>query len=503
MKLTQAAQRHIMNHVVFPAMPTLRFHNETLPFAGQNLGSIEWVYLHAGLVYAQTLKMDAHLLSKEELLQLGFSLDQMISGGLVDPHYIFIFDQAAKIYHNLHQRPHRPMQTTHEIFQGVNASANALNAIFEAGDSYLNESNPVDKLISALENYKPRPKLADDLERATALFTQQNDDIANKYAVVDDMLLTQVLANLDQEESDFILSAHVTRIQAQFSFFKLVRNQMISRHLPRHSHTIGLAPEVDLLAAVSRGERRIYSLLPESSGYMFNRIDDNVQFYYALMTDSVTPRKDADYTLRIDADTADAGDAPVMKKATENLDTLIDNLTLIHKNLLSNKLYQYGFEETTGEKAQKFLLSLIPLYDCVSGIRAQSREAVLPCMLDALSLVPFIGKAGSLTTRVAQRGTSGAIVALRANLGAQAVRGAIKETLRHTAADLGRLALVPAAEELNRHAMISLGLTAVRTLDPGFELLTLAGMRSTKGLINIAKQIEGRVPVWKKNPDMA
>ncbi|NDL61591.1 hypothetical protein GRH90_02250, partial [Enterobacteriales bacterium SAP-6] len=326
-------------------------------------------------------------------------------------------------------------------------------------------------------------------------FRRQNEDIAAKYAVVDDMLLSQALADLAPEESGFIASARVALITARFSAFDRLKHQIISRHLPRRAHSIALLPEVDLLAAATGSGRRIYALRPSRSGYRLDRVDEIEEHYYALMTDPATARKDTDYQLKIHAD---AVNAPVMKTSAEAGAILIENLIKRHKQRLMDQLQQFGYEETNWEKTQKILLSLIPLYDCISGIREERREAVISCMIDAFTLAPLAGQGAAIGARFAQRGALGGMVALRASLGALAVRASFRETLSRGGVDLIRFAVVPAARELDRQAMISLGLAAVRAMDPGFELAGIAGARAVKQLVGVAGLLENRVPVWRK-----
>ncbi|WP_413731363.1 hypothetical protein [Sodalis sp. RH20] len=493
--LSQSAQRYILDNVVFADMPTLRFYNETAPFAGMDVGSVEWVYLHAGLRYADSLALDGSLLSKEELLQLGYSLEEMLSAAVIDAEVLFLFDAPARIFYSRQQRLPATERQVENIFHGTNASSVALEAFFAAGEKYKNDHNPAEILLSALGKYQTRTALSPDLAQATALFQSQNEDIAAKYAVVDALMLSRLLEDRASVASEFIAGAAVRLISAKFSAFKSLKHLMGARHIPRHAYSIALLPEVDLLAASVGSEIRIFALRPSQAGYSLERVDKITAHYYALMTDPTTARKDPDYQLEI---YEKAVNAPLMKSAGDTLGPLIENLVMRHKQRLMDQLHQFGFEETSWEKTQKFLLSLVPFHDCLTGLEEGRREAIIPCLTDAFSLVPLAGQGVALSARFAQRGAMGGIVALRASLGALVVRASFRETLRRAGTDVVHFAVLPASRELNRQAMISLGLTAIRAMDPGVELAGFAGARTFKQLVSIAEFMNGRLPVWQK-----
>lgn len=494
-RLNEGAQKYLLENIVKPIMPTLRYYNELTPFAGMEVGSVEWVHLHVGLKFINGLQIDDADFSQDELLQIGNSLEAMLSMAMIEPDIAIYFDMPAKLFYCLRLTQNNMPLDIHNVFNGANATSIALDHFFDASDKYNNEKNPFAVLSKALGEYKKRSQFPGEPEQTREQFVQQNENIADSYVVVDNLLLWQRLIDAAPEEIEFISASKVSGITAYFSAFDAIRNQMSARYLPRDSYTVNLLPEVNLLAAERGQEKRLYALRPSNNGYDFQRVDENEYHYYELMTDPITCRKDPDYKLNIISDTHNS---PVFKSEPDTLNTLVDNVVQLHRTTLLENLHNFGFELTAWEKTQRILLSLVPLYDCITGIQEGSHAAAIPCATDVLSFAPFIGKGAGLAAKAAQRGTMAGIVSLRAAAGSLTLRSVVKGIASRGGVNLFRYAVVPASQVLDRKAMVALGVSAIRAVDPGFELLAFVGVRGARRLTDVAAIMGGRVPVWKK-----
>ncbi|WP_413735673.1 hypothetical protein ACL2XP_23350 [Sodalis sp. RH21] len=497
--LSETAKNYIFDELVFTAMPTLRFHGDRNAAAYLSIGTIDWGYFHAGLLFANSIGISRQQLSIQELAALGHSLDDMLSESVISTEYIAFFELAAKLHYIRFNRETGADAGPYDVLQQEKNRQYALEAFFAANDKIQAANNPFHHLQEALQGYRTRHKLAEqqDIQNAdiNELFNRQNANIAEKYAVVDELMIIDVLQRADPGEFNFLLHAAITRISAAFSAFDHIKYYRFSQHVPRSGYTIALLPNVDLLLAVNGDEKRIFALQSNSDGYVLERVDQDEERYYALMTDSVTCKKDKDYKFKI---YADGPEVPVLKHAADKLAVLVGKLVQKHREEVSRQLHDYGYEETASEQAKRILLGLIPLHDCIIGIQAGRRDALIPCSFDAFSFMPVAGKGIALGGRIAEIGLGGGTMAFKASLGAIAARQSLRAALKLGGRHLMRYVILPAAQELNRGALIELGVAALRTLDPGIEPTAMLGTKAIRQIVRVVKTIEARVPVWQK-----
>ncbi|XBS70214.1 hypothetical protein ABK905_02730 [Acerihabitans sp. KWT182] len=250
-------------------------------------------------------------------------------------------------------------------------------------------------------------KAADPIDNATVdadtLFKQQNEDIAGKFGVVDILMIAPAFEKFALEEIEFLRSAAIYRISAAFSEFDSLRFQIAFRVIPRQAYTISLAPNVDLFKASRGGEERIYALQNNDQLYELIRVDYDEESYYPLMAEWVKASPIGEHKLYI----YDEGTRYLLKSAEEPLEQLVGKLMQKHRADLLSHLHERGYEETTWEKAQRFLLSLIPFYDCINGIIDKKFTAPASCALDIMLLLPLAGQGLGVASRFAQQGVGG------------------------------------------------------------------------------------------------
>ncbi|WP_213990250.1 hypothetical protein [Sodalis sp. dw_96] len=523
-----SARNYLSHEVLFEELPFLSLSLENIDNHNIYVGTVDWGYLHAGLIIAKRTGKDISQFALNELIQLGSSLEDMLSEEIIDPELVGIFHLPAKLLYIKQQAERENNIEIETIFRSEEGDKNALEAFFSASDRQKAEENPYNLFTQTLRNYRTRTQLREmtktpvaaagisqtalndkaagpycldaaspaDLEPADAdrLFKEQNEDIAAKYAVVDTFIVALAFERLDPEEIDFLRAAAIYTASAVFSAFDNIRGQMVARILPRHSYTVSLSANVDLFAAFRDGHKRIFALQNHGEKYVLSRVDYNEELYYALMADRIKIRRDNEYKLRIYAE----GKRNLLKSAEEPLEQLVGRLIQKHRGIFLNQLHEQGYEETSGEKAQRFLLSLIPLHDCISGIINKKSDAPLSCALDMMLLLPLAGQGLGLASRFAQHGFKGGILAYRSAIGSLAARETLRTALRQGGKEYVRHGILPAAGELHQKAFIQLGLTALRTFDPGLEIAGILGGHALRRVVAAGNLLKEVMPAWKK-----
>ncbi len=529
LSLSDAAKHYVLHEVVLPALPILGLPKTASADKPVYIGTLAWGWLHAGLVLHRQQAVSNQTLSLAEFTLLGGSLEDMLREGAVEPRLVMLYELPATLFYIKTLAEQGIAPAVEDCFFSDNVKKKALEAYLAASSQDKAEKNPYRQFAAALQRYRTRKELAQTLSApvvptgnvagnvppaghsrfcappapghagqaadANRLFKQQNEDIAAKYAVVDGLMIALVLAEYDAEETSFLLSAEIYRISADFSAFGNFRYHPAARLIPPHAYSIPLAPHVDLMIAVRDGDKRIYALRQNSRGYVLQRVDYQESLYYDMMTDGEKCARDKDYKLRV----FDYRRNPQwLKRDGETLEHLVDRLSLKHRGVFLAHLHEQGYEETTAEKARRFLLSLIPFYDCVNDIMAGESTAVLSCALDILNLLPLAGQGLALGARFAKTGLGGGLLAYRTTMGLLAGRETLRAALQQGGNEFVRHAILPAAEELNRQALIKLGIAAVRSADPGLEFLGLLGRGTIRQLVTAAKVVQDMIPAWKK-----
>ncbi|TKI05120.1 hypothetical protein [Martelella alba] len=530
LNLNNLSARYILHEVIFERLPMLALSEQTLSASSISIGTLDGGYLHAAMLFMRLTGVETGDYSTDELIALGGSLEDILREGAADPALLALFNVPAALFY-ARQRAEQVWDKTDDDAGGDNTEGdkkNALAAFFAAGDARKTAANPYEKLITLLENFRSRlqlaqmiretgipaaaqeeegdadkfcaPRLKDDLFEAgengiDAIFDRQNKRIAEQYALVDSLLLSQVFTGMSPSEKSFLQKADIYRALAEFSSFHAISHQIAVLAIPHHAYVIPLAPDVELLYAVSDGQKRVYALRLRDDGYWLDRVDFHTERYYALMTDGAACRRDPDYKLKVSAKTQDAY---LLKKAGEPALRLTDALARKHQDLFFQRLHQSGYDQTAMEKARDFLLSFIPFYDCVTGVSVGRTAAVFSCAMDLIGLVPLVGQGIALGGKFTQAGAKGSLMAYQSMARSLAVRETLRAALQQGYRQLVRQAALPMAAELNRAALITLGVQALKAFDPGLEYLMLASRGALRQAVQAAEVIKNNVPVWKK-----
>ncbi|WP_213992374.1 hypothetical protein [Sodalis sp. dw_96] len=530
--LNATAVRHIYNEIVVPTMPTLGIRKDKKFREGNRVGSMEWVYLHAAAHFAHEMQLGYEKLSKRTLLSLGIALEAMLLTDTVSAGIIRFFIRPACIYFLVNKVINGKLITNARVFTDPDIRQEAVKTFFADSQLRNEKNNPFGQYSRAIEGYRTRTQMAEDILRercdvnakgrysvdaesykngydgyacqmanggqeptiellpnVSNEFLKQNQHIAEQYRAVDLLLLAESFDTLSSEDRLFLEEQEIKLVTAHYSAFDQVRGALGGHTVPRSRLTVELSPEVTLFSTT--GAEKIYALHRRGTGYILQRVDRDPSRYYPLLND-LAPQKDRDYVLKI---FAGGSQATVLKRAGESLDSLIINLSgLAQRNLLI-LLNNQGYDVTTRENVAKRLLSLVPLHDCISGIIHGDRQAVVPCLFDIFSLLPLLGMAGSLVSRVAVHGGIGTVAAIRISLGSYVAKQSLSKALSAGASQFAKYAMAPAARELNRQALITVAVELARFSDPAMvEVLFRSGMALSKKFAAAAQVVARHLP---------
>ncbi len=506
--LNEKSLRYIHENIFLPIMPTFFFNAVTDASMTYSTGSLEWGYLHIGLGFAMSAEIDSSLAPAKGLLSLGIFLDAMLREGLIDPALIKLFMLPAMLYHVKYSIDNNLPVSIDDVMESKKIKQVILEKYFLACDRFNAINDPVMYLSQALASYHTRTKLAEQLiitrcflgiETAIpsvdvykyfnnglrcsdvidgnsgadrqlpaldTVFAKQNADIADAFAIVDKMVILDALSGIAADDADFLTLAAVKKVRVGFAHRETPQTAWGYLALSQYAGLV-IKDNVDVFAAKKNNAERIYALIKEKTGYRIKRVDENVASYFDLLKNN-RPELATDKNIRL---SLNKDGRKLLQVANQSLDVLAASLSQIHRDIMFRQLNAFGYEKATAEKIRDFFVSMIPLYDCISHARAEEEsEAVISCSTDIAALVPLAGMALKLGARAALQLGIGSSVAL----GEMASGFAVGQSLRMAAGKgmitLSRLAVLPAARELNRAALSKLGLEFIRLFDPGLEI---------------------------------
>lgn len=509
--LDENARRYFRDTVLRNVLPVAALElsateNETL--RQLDISQPEWGFLHAGALLLSESGASLSGLTLAEIQEVGILLDTLLRNGSVPGEYAEYFRLPAQLYHKS-SRHAAADQNSHQMLQDY----------FAHTQSWLKENDPLLKLNELTKSWKTRRELALDLlaqhqvsERwlydwlnlhaplyapgrnghvelpnIDDVFDEQNKKLAQARQKVEQLLLSGAFEALSQSEQQFIMAAKVERVSAEFN----AQSALYGVPLPPQARMamtqsgaliFPIPGEVELIRCTSGAEVRIYVLQESThSGWKFDRVDDDREKLLDLLPDKRIPAADEDYKLKFLA--------PVpLKEASEPQNKIILQLTQLRYNKLFKALGHAGYEKTSREKAQDFLLSLIPFYTCISeSINGNPQEAIPACAMDVVSLLPFAGAALTTTTRFGIALSRAASLALRYS----AQQAGLQQLVRKSGgAFIKQFSTI--AQEISPHVMRELGVSFISAVDPGFNLLALAGSRGINALESIIAQVAPR-----------
>ncbi|WP_148305556.1 hypothetical protein WH390_01140 [Candidatus Arsenophonus nilaparvatae] len=190
-----------------------------------------------------------------------------------------------------------------------------------------------------------------------------------------------------------------------------------------------------------------------------------------------------DYKLKIETISS-------LKAENDKPDILFAKLAKRHGEKLCQKLHDEGYEKTTRQKVEDFFLSLIPFYTCITEAqKGNTNRAIEAGLFDIVSFLPVIGKGAQVGRRFSVAIGETAVNAGRVALAQVTIRQALLEGGKQFV----KFGIPHIANRLPQKTYIDLGVTLLRSADPGFELLTLGGIKGVNALKNAASQLQKKI----------
>lgn len=470
-----------------------------------------WAFIHAGAMLLSSSGADFVKLSLKDLEEVGMILDVLLRKGAVPQEYIEFFKIPALFDYITYSKV-----VAEETPDDLDKLPQIFEDFFAHIGAWAKVNNPLALLPDLLDAWKTRRELASEmlsrhgisedllnhyldshdeidlpvkhgfvrkiLPNIDKVFQQQNEKIELTTRKVDEILLPHVFNSLDTEDQEFIETAKIERVSALFDARDQIRNVPLPPSARRGMAASGalvfhIPDHIDLLSCTQGDKERIYALKSLKSGeYYIERVDRNREAMLDLLEDDFTPRFDKDYKLKITSHT-------LLKRSSEPAKKLIDALTDLHSKKIRKGLDAKGYDKTTKDKVAEFFFGLIPFYTCINeSVKGNTEKAVPACLADILWILPVAGLAAKTGIRFGTALSRATIVAVNYGLREATVNAMLRQAGRQL---VNQFPLI--AKEISPRVMQNLGVAFLRSLDPGIELLSRAGIKGVTALKTIAQ----------------
>lgn len=508
-------QQRILNRI----LPTLTLQPKT-PDERQRLQKMvlnepEWGYLHAGAGLLSESGADLNNMSLDEIIDIGMWLETSISKETVPATYVHYFKLPAMIHDVLTNADQARVAESDK-----KAMASVYHAYFDHLTQHHNNNNPFIQLSNLSQNWHSRPALArqqlkeNDIDESwlnnylyknsaveyqnrqgqtvllpniDTIFNQQNQKIADFAQQTELALLPQVFNSLTEAEQQFIESAKIELVKAEFNALGSIRGVSLSPSSRDGIMASGVfitpVPDsIDMLKCTFNGEERIYALQKQPNTkigrYKLSRVDNNKNDILDLFPHEPEIRTDNEYQLKFHS-------ASLLKKTAEKPQVLIDQLATLHRDKLVNKLQQEGYQETARQRGDAFFLSLIPFYTVITEAQqGNTDKAVQAGLWDMAGFLSFIG----LTVYIGGRFSIATGEAALNGLQTALKKATFRQALSEGGKQLVKSGIPHVANILPPNVVAKLGTAFLRSVDPGFELLTSGGIKGINALKKAASQ---------------
>ncbi|XP_051168437.1 uncharacterized protein LOC127286158 isoform X3 [Leptopilina boulardi] len=182
-----------------------------------------------------------------------------------------------------------------------------------------------------------------------------------------------------------------------------------------------------------------------------------------------------------------------LKFAHEDSEAFIERIAEIKTRQFVNKLMVDYKNETTKEKVFNFLKILVPFYNCIESVKADSKTgAAISCPSDVLTLLPV----ESLATKYATKMSDNFVIGL-------SEKYLIRSTFASTASASRLTSLYQVSKVLARsvsqeiftkHLLKDLSITFLRVIDPGIESINNLGKFGYQKLHKIYNTMIKKIP---------
>ncbi|WP_168408142.1 membrane-targeted effector domain-containing toxin [Erwinia amylovora] len=503
------AFKKMWNSILHEEMPFLKFADtldKTFVLHGEKFAS-----LYAGTRFLSDVKKSNY--SAEEAVKAGDVIwKYALSGHVTEDQLGYL--QAPAIYFMARHSPDKvayvmPFNETSAVavleyirYRKMNALIPLFNNYSTAVKSWLTKRKLADKIISQCptgELYS-LPDIADGIrheqerrkkgvdasrqiymngmrkpcksapENLNSKYLELTSHVADSFYQFDQFLVNSAFEDLPIIEYQFITAKESIMCPVDFSMHTDKPRGLSIRPVRDMDIKVSLE-KTELISVMQAAEERIYALVEQietAGGYKVIRVDrDILKFISAGILDYnkfAANCRVVGNELKSNHDTFFFSIKSVLNTVVAregNIEFLVNFLSAKHRENLYHSLYESGNDQSDFISMWNVLKHIIPLYDCIDGIVKNEPAQALPsCLMDALSLTPGVGIATNLSGRFAISLSTGIRHGI-ATVGKAGIALAVKNTLKHVS--------LPSIGE-----MAILGKTALRSIDPGFELLSTA-----------------------------
>lgn len=314
----------------------------------------------------------------------------------------------------------------------------------------------------------------------SAEYTLKTEQMANAFAKVDNYFVAMAMGSLDKSELDFINNENAVARQVSSS---------LTRYGLNFSEIKKELQNTDLFSVSTDVEERIYAFIGQKDGgYKLERLDRDTAKY--VQHDLFGFRQKNTMEVTADGRVLKPAYFPDMPKSSWDqrflasgqaitgkgtpADNLVQYFNEKHHKEFYSQMYAAGYDPSNREQLWNFFKHFIPFYDCITD---KFPDNLPSCIFDAMSFIPVAGEAASLGGKFGMSLARG----VRAGMGGLA-KGIYAPRVIGT--QVMKEISLPTLRELS-----SLSKSAIRTLDPGFEMLGGIGKYSYKGVTNLAKWV--------------
>lgn len=295
--------------------------------------------------------------------------------------------------------------------------------------------------------------------------------VAYTFHEIDEYIIMAAISSLPENEKEFISSPHAIIHSAEV-IMKTNRTSWLKYLTPDNHNTIfSLNRKTDLISVRIGKDERVYALKAETNstqGYHIIRVDHDIRKHL----ENNTLNYNFNYKYKIDSKALFYNGeyyyyyfilkTKINSDGKNNLYSIVNFLSKKHHKTLYQNLYKTGNVSNDSFDIKNIwdvAKHMIPFYDCVEGIiDSDPMQAVPACLMDAVAFIPVFGTVASLSEKFGtglMRGLrSGTITMSREGIGAASKNLLLEISLPTT------------------NEMASLGKDILRTIDPGFELVT-------------------------------
>jgi len=505
--LSPGAQKFYQQYILSNLLPTfmLQLNPQAQTELDQmDISKTQWGFIHAGARLLNYAGNEFRTLNLEELAEVGITLDILLRQGVIPQKYVDFFYLPALFYQaSRAQHPLVKNELTHHKMTQI------IKHYFEHTASWIKQHDPITHLSDLVKNWKTRPELAREIlaekkvpltllnsvlnKRKTTIyhyangesitipdinevFSLQNQKIEKVASEADKLILAEVFNKLSQASQEFIETAQVNRVSARFSAAKVIKGIPVSKSVKMGIDNSGaleyLIPDrYDLLQCINNNEERIYVLQTKKDGayslFHANTLRDDM----FMLLDNIPPGGIADYELKI-------GFNSKLKNKDDPPSKIIHEIATLHSARLRLALDQQGYQKTHDEKVKDFLLSLVPFYTCITeAIKGDANAAVPACLIDVLSLLPFTGAAAKTGLHFGTSLAKTTALALAWGSRQAALKSMLKQAGNTFINNFPDVAIAISPQVLEK-----LGVSFLRGIDPGVELVTQGMLKGTIAL---------------------